>query len=399
MKRFLKLGVYASLGVALATGLSGCSDDDPDYSDVTPPEVAVSHSISGRVTGMDGSGLSAEVSLNGTSTQTKADGTFVFENVAVGSYTLTASASGKQTKETTVTVAASGSGANAVWNVALPNEGTSVTVASNGDTEASVTSETVAGNEEGSVTVDVTVPETADLPAGSTIVITPLYTTDEVVGTKNGRAATRATETVMLIGTRVSCSDANATLSSPIQLSYDVDAEVAESITAKKYVNGQWVDAEYTVDGGKVIVFADQFTSYTLFFGAEVTMSSTTTALAFEQDLWDNLYGSREMTVGSATFTYHIGTEISSSGTGRVTAYLIEILARIAGASVTPATGTYPINVTLPIGTALHVTGVQQVTTLTVSALRRSVSGKQYGDIAVVTTTYNRNHDGGSNGR
>lgn len=390
MKRVVKLGMFAFLGVALATGFVGCSDDDPDYSNVTPPTVEVSHSISGRITGMDGNGLSATVSLDGTSVQTQADGTFEFEGVSAGSHTLSASATGKQTKETSVTVSSNGNGSNVVWNVSLPNEGTTVEIAANGNTEASVTSETIEGNENGEVTVDVTVPETA-LPQGSSIVITPLYTLEEA----ETRAATRAAETLMLIGTRVECTDADATLSEPITLAYDVDAEVAQSITAQKYVNAQWVDAEFTVDGDRVTVFADQFTSYTLLFGADVTSSSTTTPLAFEQDLWDNLYGSGDMTVGSASFTYHIGTEITSSGTNRITAYLIEILARIAGANVTTATGTYPINVTLPIGTALHVTGTQQVTTLTVSALNRSVSGRQYGDIAVVTTAYNRQHNGG----
>ena len=393
MKKLAKFGMYAFLGVALATSLAGCSDDDPDYSKVTPPTVGISHSISGRVTSMDGNGLSAAtVSMDGTSTQTNADGTFVFEGVAAGNHTLSASASGKQTKETTVNVSADGNGSNVVWNVSLPNEGTTIEIATDGDTEASVTSETIKGNDKGAVTVDVTVPETA-LPEGSSIIITPIYTLDEV-GT---RANTRATESVVLIGTSVACTDANAVLASPIQLTYDVDAEVAQSITAQKYVDGQWVEAEFTVEGDQVTVFADQFTSYTLLFGADVTSSSSSTALAFGQDLWDNLYGSGDVTVSSASFTYHIGTEITSSGTNRITAYLIEILARIAGANVTTATGSYPINVTLPIGTALHVTGTQQVTTLTVSALNRSVSGKQYGDVAVVTTTYNREHNGGSN--
>ena len=393
MKKLAKFGMYAFLGVALATSLAGCSDDDPDYSKVTPPTVGISHSISGRVTSMDGNGLSAAtVSMDGTSTQTNADGTFVFEGVVAGNHTLSASASGKQTKETTVNVSADGNGSNVVWNVSLPNEGTTIEIATDGDTEASVTSETIKGNDKGAVTVDVTVPETA-LPEGSSIIITPIYTLDEV-GT---RANTRATESVVLIGTSVACTDANAVLASPIQLTYDVDAEVAQSITAQKYVDGQWVEAEFTVEGDQVTVFADQFTSYTLLFGADVTSSSSSTALAFGQDLWDNLYGSGDVTVSSASFTYHIGTEITSSGTNRITAYLIEILARIAGANVTTATGSYPINVTLPIGTALHVTGTQQVTTLTVSALNRSVSGKQYGDVAVVTTTYNREHNGGSN--
>ena len=391
MKNLAKLGMFTFLSVALATGFAGCSDDDPDYSNVTPPTVEVSYSISGRVTGMDGNGLSATVDMDGTSVQTNADGTFVFDEVSTGTYTLTATASGKQTKKTTVMVSESSS--NVVWNVSLPNKGTTIEISANGDTEGQVTSETIAGNEDGAVTVDVTVPETV-LPAGSSIIVTPIYSLDEV----DTRAATRAAETVLLIGTSVECTDASATLSSPIQLTYDVDPEVSQSITVQKYVDGQWVDAIYTVEDGRVIVFADQFTSYTLLFGADVTMASSSTTLAFEQDLWDNLYGNSDMTVDSATFTYHIGTEITSSGTNRVTAYLIEILARIAGAGVTTATGTYPIHVTLPVGTALHVTGRQEVTTLTVSALNRSVSGKQYGDMAIVTTTYNRQHNGGGNG-
>lgn len=234
------------------------------------------------------------------------------------------------------------------------------------------------------------------MPEGSSVVITPIYTLDEIeAGT---RAATRAVESVMLIGTNVACTDASATLSSPIQLMYDVDAEVAAGITVQKYVDGQWVNAEYTLEGGQVTVQADEFTSYALLFNADVTTSVTTTPLTFGQDLWDNLYGSGDMTVESASFTYQIGTEITSSGTDRITAYLIEILARMAGASVTTATGTYPLNVTLPIGTALQLSGTQQVTTLTVSAQNRSVSGRQYGDVSVSATTYNRNHNGGTNG-
>lgn len=395
MKRSTMWGMFAFLSVALATSFTGCSDDDPNYNNVTPPTVETSHSISGRVTSMDGNGLSATVDMNGTSMQTSADGTFLFENVAAGSYTLTAEAEGKQSKATTVTIAADGNSANAVWNVALPNVGTTVAIQPEGTTEASVTSETVKGNQEGAVTVDVTIPEAA-LPEGSSVTITPVYSMDETAA--YSRAATRATETVMLIGTNVECSDAGATLQEPITLTYNIDAEMAQTIKAQKYVNGQWVDAEYKVEDSQVTVFADQFTSYTLLLGAEITSSASTEPLSFNQNLWDNLYGANEMTVNSASFTYRIGTEISSEGTSRITAYLIEILARIAGASVTTATGTYPLNVTLPIGTALQLSGTQQVTTLNVSALNRSVSGKQYGDIAVIATTYNRSHNGGSGG-
>lgn len=95
LRNLSRWGMFAFLSVALCTSFVGCSDDDPDYSNVTPPTVSVSHSISGRVTGMDGNGLSATVSMNGESTQTGADGTFTFDDVDAGSYTLTASAPGE----------------------------------------------------------------------------------------------------------------------------------------------------------------------------------------------------------------------------------------------------------------------------------------------------------------
>ena len=134
------------LVAGLAWGTASCDDDDPDYSNVTPPEVAVTHSISGRVTGIDGEGLSATVSMNGTSATTGSDGTFVFENVAAGTYTLKAEADGKTSKETSVTVSDSN---NPVWNVTLSNEGTTVTANADGSANADVTSETLKGNEKG----------------------------------------------------------------------------------------------------------------------------------------------------------------------------------------------------------------------------------------------------------
>ena len=132
------------LVASLAMGMASCGDDDPDYSDVTPPEVAVTHSISGRVTGIDGEGLSATVSMNGTSATTQTDGTFVFENVAAGTYTLKAEADGKVSKETSITVNDSDSN-NPVWNVTLSNEGTTITANADGSANANVTSEVLKG--------------------------------------------------------------------------------------------------------------------------------------------------------------------------------------------------------------------------------------------------------------
>lgn len=403
MRKF-KFGVLALLGLALTFGAASCSDDDPDYSNVTPPTVSVTHSISGRVTGINGEGLSATVSMNGTSTTTASDGTFVFENVAAGTYILTASASGKVSKETTVTVS-NGDSNNPVWNVALSNTGKSFIADAEGSAGGSVTSETLKGNEEGSIEVTMTAPDGA-VDAGAEIIVTPIYSTEEaeqVTGRSTAAKAvravsTRATGSTLLIGTRVSCSDGSDAPKTPITLEYDVDQEMAATITAQKYVNGQWVDADYRVSAdGKVTVVADKFTSYSLLCTATITSSTTSEALSFTPNEWDNLYGSGDMSVSSASYSYKIGTEITSSGTSKITSYLIEIVARAAGAGVTTATGTYPINVTLPIGIAMNISGRQEVTTLTASALKHSVSGKQYGTVSVITRTWNRQHTGGSN--
>ena len=397
MRKFLKYGVFALLGMALTFGATSCSDDDPDYNNVTPPTVAVTHSISGRVTGINGEGLSAKVSMNSTSVTTNADGTFVFEDVDAGTYTLRAEASGKISKETSVTVSNNGNGMNPVWNVSLSNAGTEIAVNADGSAEGTVVSETLKDNENGEIEMTLTAPAGA-VAAGNEIIVTPLYSLEEAVDAAVRSIDTRATASTLLIGTKVSCSDASATLQEDLTLEYDVDPEMAATITAQKYVNGQWVDAEYTKVDGKVTVTVDQFTSYSLLCNATINTSTTSEALTFTPDSWDNLYGNSDMTVTSSSYTYHIGTEITSSGTNRITAYLIEILARVAGAGVTTATGTYPIHVTLPVGTAMSISGEQQVTTLTASALNRSVSGKQYGTVSVFTRTWNRSHTGGNGG-
>jgi len=247
---------------------------------------------------------------------------------------------------------------------------------------------------------------TLTAPAGSVatgnkIIVTPLYSLEDAVDAAVRSVGTRAIGSTLLIGTKVSCSNASATLQDgqTLTLEYNVDPEMASTITAQKYVNGQWVDAEYTIgDDGKVTVIVDRFTSYSLLCNATISTSVSSEALTFTPNSWDNLYGSGDISVTSSSYIYKVGTEISSAGTNKITAYLIEILARAAGAGVTTTTGTYPINVTLPVGTAMNISGSQQVTTLTVSALKRSVSGKQYGTVSVVTKTWNRNHTGGSGG-
>ena len=375
MGKFVKKGVFMLLVAFLAVGMANCKDDDPDYENVTPPEVPVTNSISGVITGVSGEGINgATVTMDGTTTlKTAADGTYAFENVKAGSHTLKAEANGKIAKEESVSVENSEKGSIVLWNATLANEGITITTKEDVAGEAKVETETVKGNEKAKIEITVTVPENAVSDKTATITLTPIYSVDDAAKSRSTRASE---ESVLLVGTNLKCSNASATLATPMTLTYNVDAEVNE---------------------GTISVTADSFTSYSLFLNASITTKTSSEVLTFNPNTFDNLYGSGDMAVGTSSYQYKVGTEITSSGTTKLTAYLIEILARLAGASVTTIEKNYPINVTLSIGTALSISGTQSATTYTVSALKRSVSGKKYGNISVTTRAYNRQHTGGSN--
>lgn len=144
MKKLMRTGACLLLVVSMTLCFAGCKKDDPDYENVTPPVVAVAHSISGRITSMSGEGIIATVTMGGSESKTTGeDGTFLFENVKSGTYTLKAEASGKLSKEVSVTVSGSEKSENRVWNVTLSNSGTEVIAKEDGSAEAVVSSETI----------------------------------------------------------------------------------------------------------------------------------------------------------------------------------------------------------------------------------------------------------------
>jgi hypothetical protein len=55
------------------------------------------------------------------------------------------------------------------------------------------------------------------------------------------------------------------------------------------------------------------------------------------------------------------------------------------------------MDVTLPVGTKMELSGSQAVNTVTAASGSRSVSATSYGDVTVKVTTSNRSHTGGGN--
>lgn len=393
MKKFMNFGVLALLGMALTFGMTSCSDDDPDYSNVTPPTVELAKAnISGMVTTIggkpiEGARVSALMGSDMLTAMTDANGEYKLEGVKNGTYTMQAIADGKQTMSGSVTVA---DGETAAWNTRLSNEATTVSVSQTEETSVEVVTETLENNEEAQVTT-VTVIPAAAVEEGEEIIVTPVYSTDYVAT----KAAT--TKDFMVMGINISCSNPNAVLKAPIKLTFDLTDDVIAQIKPMKEVNGSWVEAEVTEEGEKVVFTVDAFTTYSLFINATLNQNASTEAISFAQAKYDNLYGASEMSVGTATYTYKMGSEIGQHS-NLLGAYLAEILAQqMAGSTVKTVNGSYEINVTLPIGTALTLSGKQAVETTSIAAGSTTVSGKSYGKVSVTANTYNRQHNGGTN--
>lgn len=401
MRKFLRLGAFALLGSVLMLGTISCKSDDPDYENVIPPVVEEVYTISGSIAGMDGKGiLGATVSMSGTAegtVQTDKNGYFVFEKVAVGSYKLKVTAEGKLSKETDVEIVKKGNGLNFVWNVRLVSEEsvTNIDVDKTAGGEANVVTEALEGNEKAQIPVDVVVPANA-ISKSATIEILPVYMEDEVNQTKTvSKTVTKAADAILFTGAKIRCSDNSVRLEQAIDLVFNVDETTATEVKAKKYSNGVWVDVPCRKENGKVIVAADEFTSYGLFVNVSFSISSTREDLEFSQSVWDNLYGSKDLSVSVATYTYKVGMDVTTSGTTVFTALLIEALARQFGANSYTVQGNYPMNTILPIGTILKINGTQKINKVSASAAGKSVEGTQYGDVIITIQTSNRQHTGG----
>lgn len=393
MYNFVRRGAYMLLIAGLTMGVAGCSDDDPDYDNVTPPVVEVaSNTLTGVITSLSGEGISgAKVSLGeGNSVATDANGVYLFKDVKAGTYQLKAEAEGKLSHTGTLTVADVKKAQNLVWNAALASDvKKEVSVSADAPSEGKVETETLKGNEEAKVEVK------AEIAAGTVdtdvkVIISPLYREEDVV--------TRAAGETMLVGAALSCDKEGVSLKKAIELSFELDTELAGKVEVKQYKNGEWVKADSRVEDSHVVVAASEFASYGLFLGVEFSEKKSTEAVEFEQSKWDNLYGSKDMSVGEAAYTYKAGTEISTEGTvSKLTALLIEELAQRFGATATTLNGSYPINVTLPVGTMLEISGVQEEWGVSASALGKSASGTCHGNVVIEVATSNRQHTGGGN--
>lgn len=404
MKSLWKWGMLSAFSVCMMLGTTACGSDDPDYSDVTPPEVSsVPSTIGGIVSEKSGDVIAgAKVILTdsnaGTkSTQTDADGVYLFEDVQPGTYTVTVEADGKVSESNTVTVEKSDYTQRYIWNISLAADAMKqIAVSATEITSETLSTETLKGNEVATVDITAVVPADAvtGVEEGQEVLINirPVYSIAAAE-----RLASRATAETMLTGSELSCNVEGATLKEAIELRLSVGEQLASGAEVRKYKNGEWTTASWTTDGNDFVVKADEFATYGVFMSISYSMTESQQPLTFTQSVWDNLYGSQPMTVASASYSFKGGTEVTTTASDKLTGLLVEKLVQLYAAASTTVTRTYPLNVTLPIGTKLEISGTQTVTTATISGLGRSATITHYGDVKINVQTSNRQHTGGGN--
>ncbi|EJW95639.1 hypothetical protein, secreted [gut metagenome] len=409
MYNFVKKGALLLLTVGLAVNLASCDDDcgECNAPSVTPPTVSVApNTLSGVIYSKDGNGIEgATVTLkDGVTTTTDAQGAYKFDNVAAGTYMVTVKANEQHflPAQGQVVVTKTGSTQHVLWSsVLMPfKESTPVKLLPTAETEVenAIETDALAGNDKAEVQVDLVIPALEDLDgvdaaADVQMTVYPIYNATQA------EQARSLVENTLLVGSVLTCNNPAAQLKAGkfVELTYNVDAALAQAVQVLKLVDGQWVAANHEVKNDQVIVKADAFTAYGLFLDVTFNENASTQLVEFDNTKWDNLYGAQSLEVKDVNFAYQSGTEVELNATNVLSALLVEKLAQRYGSKAVTLEGSHPVNITLPVGTKLFMSGSQQVKNVTASAKGEKANGKVFGAVSVKAETYNRDHFGGSN--
>ena len=391
MKRVMKWGAWMLMGGLLTLALPGCGDD-PSYEDVVPdaPTVTITtHGVSGVVTAMSGDPISgatvtAAAAGQSFSATTGADGTYVIHDVTVtGTITVTAAAEGKQESAVDVSIPSDGKAHQAAANFMLANAAKSVKLTGE-DQVIIVEVETSKVVMEDSTLFVMNVPAAA---AEGEFELAPIYPGD-------ANAALRAQEPTTLVGLSVTGKGEHSKIGKAFPTSCNVGKEIANQCKVMANKGNGLQEIPFAVEEDHVVFDVDEFGLYYVIGDVEVSVSSSSIPIAVSGN-FDNLHGASDLTVGSIAYTYWVGGELDAPK-GKAAAMLHGVLqGRVNSSTVQERTGSYPLDLVLPVGTAASVSGTQTVAVITVSGFGLSLSAKVYGGVSITVSTYNRNHSGG----
>lgn len=389
---------------AIAVGLtlcgSCCLDKDFNYDDVTPPPVVLdSPSVVGFITDKAGTPIvGAQVQVGSYTAATDANGYYIVQNVTPGSYAVTISASGYIKHLGSVTVTSpDGTFVIVKYSTTLAaiDNRTGINVTAGGTAKGTIVSEHLKANDPAGISITATV-QSGTVSKDVVFYLIPIYDESQA-GTETKADASE--EERLLIGVTLTSDDPSVALKNPVPIELVCDEALTEQISVRHLVGDTWVNMEFQASNGVITIMATELGSYALFLPFVITEHPGSEPLQLSRSVWDNLYGSGAITAEDVTFSYSSGTRINSTAHDVLSALLIEKLAYHYGAVHQVMEGVFPLDIRLPIGTRLEVTGTQEVTETVVSYATWSVNGTYFGDTLISAKTTNRQHNGGSGGQ
>lgn len=412
-QKFTNLARVFGIAV-LAVACAGCClSKDKDYDDVVPPTVEVPETdLNGLVTDKSGQPIqNASVKVQDITVRTDENGFYEIIAIPEGNYKITVSSAGKTPHNGTVNIPPKGTTMAVQYNVSLSSqESTAVISVSSGQpseglsyTEA-INFNRVFGVIEVTAEVDESAIETGDAEKVN-FYLEPIYDQSEAISGKDDSAApasvpTKASDdedTRLLVGLNITCDKDDVKLLKPMIISFKMDTESIQHVDLLRLVNDEWIKHAFTENNGSLVFEVYAMGSYGVFLPFVITATASKQDLSFETSVWDNFYGSGPIKVSEVSYDYMTGTNIDSRAADVLAALLIERLGYFYGSTYITQTAYYPLNVTLPIGTCLSISGYQDIVDIVVSYDKWSVHGTHYGDVHIYTKAVNRQHNGGSN--
>ncbi len=400
MKKYIYLFIIAITTLLLAS----CNKHDPSYDNVTKPEVTAANStVSGYVTDYQGNPLAnASIQINGTETRTDAKGFYTYDITKEGTYDLCASYPEKFPQSAVLEVASISVTQHYTQNFRLASsESTEIH-----EGQGSKDSETISGNElEGTITTTTTVQvEASQIPEGEKLYLTPVYSQEDAEYLINLKGGNTHTEYRILAGTAIHCSDPDFTeLKSPARVILNACKEVQGLVDLKMYnkEDDEWYPIEYESFDDRIEFNAVKLTVYAIFSLINITIEESSAPITdFKpQDFWDNYTGANTIHVDAVDFTRQAGYNLDAKqGVDQLRALLLEKLAQDYGLGKAQTINeTYNLNVDLPVGTAMSISGYQKCLHVTYEKNGKSVYADIYDNTVVTPKTYNRVHTGGGN--
>ena len=367
--------------------LTGCDDLDRSYEDMVPPEIPSQYpSVFGIITKKSGTPVQdAVVQVGELTAKTGSSGIYYFRHVTPGSYPVSVKASGMTDIESTITVPeAEGRIVRCIpFNAVLASSGSIVKkdmkAASGGSLITAA--ESLSGNDKARISLELVIPENA-LTQDATLSLEPLYDTS-FLSDGNG----------MLVGARLE----GGTFRSTATLSFTLDEELADLGFVMKQTNGQWAKVASIHAKGVVSVEVSEEGNYGFFVPMTFTEKTSQKGISFTENVWDNIRGGSWRPVYQANYSYMTGAEMPASGKSILSALLKERLAATYGAINNEIPDSCLLNVTLPVGVRLSVSGLQETRKVTLTAGSTNVTCTSYGSVSIQGKAVDREDTGGSN--